>query len=113
MKCPVCKKHELVAQSLEDSNGFTPEVFCPEVVNVPGYRLMNHYREYPSQKKTRMIALPYRIITEDGKSKIGLLSKRKSGEKKPYFKTILTVPALHPDTPERLAERIKLLLLLS
>lgn len=111
MKCPVCHKQELVSQSLEDSFG-SPDLFCPEVVIMPGGKCLNHYREFSSVKnQVRIIVLPYRIITQDGESKVSLHSRYKTGGH--YFKTILQVPAIHPDSQEKLLNRIKLLLLLS
>ncbi len=112
MKCPLCNKHELVDQSLEDCGGRNPDRFCPEVVNIGG-KLFNHYREVPSLGRTRIIIPPYRIITEDGVSLISIQSRYKTGEKKHYFKFILEVPELHLDTAEKLRDRVKLLLLLS
>lgn len=111
MKCPICLKHELVTQSLEDSYGRIPDVFCPEVVKLPDGKIVNHYREYPIIGKTRMIAMPYRVINWKGESQISQDHKYKSG--KHYFKTILKIPELHPDTEEKLKNRIKLLLILS
>lgn len=108
MKCPMCGNHELVAQSLEDVFGGVPDTFCPEVIKISG-KLFNHYRTSPY--RTRMIVLPYRILTQNGKSKVSIQSKYKSG--KEYFKTLFTVPELHPDTEQKLKDRIKLLLLLS
>jgi hypothetical protein len=111
MKCPICQKHELVAQSLEDSYGCIPDIFCPEVVRLPDGKIINHYREFSIIGKIRMIAWPYRVINWKGQSQISQNHKYKSG--KSFFKTILKTPLLHPDTDDRLRERIKLLLLLS
>ena len=89
MKCPICDKYELISQSLEDSQGKEPDLFCHEIV------------------------LPYRILTltKDNVSKVSIKSQYKNGEH--YFKTLLTVPTLHPDSQSTLLNRIKLLLLLS
>lgn len=112
MKCPICQQHELVAQSLEDCYGQLPDIFCPEVVKLPDGKIVNHYREYPAIGKTRMIAFPFRIINWKGKSQISKTHRYKSG--KHVFKTVLKdIPELHPDTMERLRERVKLLLILS
>lgn len=113
MKCPICNKHELVIQSLEDSLGRQPDLFCPEVVTMPGGKILNHYREFQQHKQVRMVVLPYRVITEAGESKVSIVDRYKSGERRHFFKTLLKVPALHPDSQEKLLERIKLLLLLS
>lgn len=111
MKCPICQKHELVEQSLEDSYGRIPDIFCPEVVRLPDGKIVNHYREYPVIGKVRMIAWPYRIINWKGQSQVSKDHRYKSG--KHYFKTIIKLPELHPDLEDKLKERIKLLVLLS
>lgn len=112
MKCPICNNHELVTQSLEDSFGFAPDLFCPEVTKVE-FKTLNHYREFTSRGEIRVIVLPYRIVTKNNRSTVGLLKKYKTGERKNYFKTILNVPTIHLDTAPKLKERIKLLLTLS
>ena len=114
MKCPLCQKHELVTQSLEDSYGRFPDKFCPEVVKLPEGRLLNHYREYyiNGLTKIRMIAFPYRIINWKGESQISRdHTYKKSG--KHVFKTLLKIPEIHPDLEDKLKDRIKLLLLFS
>lgn|SRR5574337_1017242 len=111
MKCPICQNHELVAQSLEDIYGGQPDIFCPAIVKLPDGKVLNHYRENPYYHKVRMIAMPYRVMTHMGKSKVSVLSQYKSG--KYYFKTILNIPELHSDTEDKLRDRIKLLVLLS
>lgn len=113
MKCPICNKHELVTQSLEDSFGHAPDVFCPEIITMPGGKILNHYRELRSHKQVRMIVPPYRIITENNLSKVSFQSRYETGERRYYFKTLLKLPIIHPDSQERLLERIKLLMLLS
>jgi hypothetical protein len=112
MKCPICQDHELVTQSLEDCYGRVPDVFCPKTVKLPDGKIVNHYREYPVVgDKVRMIVWPYRIVTWKGQSQISQDHKYKSG--KHIFKTILKIPAVHPDVEEKLKARIKLLILLS
>ena len=113
MKCPICDKYELISQSLEDSQGKEPDLFCPEIIKMPNGKILNHYREYPFYQQIRMIVLPYRILTltKDNVSKVSIKSQYKNGEH--YFKTLLTVPTLHPDGQSTLLNRIKLLLLLS
>lgn len=113
MKCPVCKKQELVAQSLEDSFGYAPDLFCPETVTLPGGKILNHYRDFSRLKQIRIIVPPYRILTENNKSKISIQSRYKTGSQGYFFKTLLELPVVHPDSQERLIDRIKLLLLMS
>ena len=112
MKCPICEEHELVTQSLEDCYGRIPDVFCPKVIKLPEGKIVNHYREYPVVgDKVRIFVWPYRVITWKGQSQVSMDKVYRSG--KHYFKTILRIPALHPDTEEKLIDRIKLLILLS
>lgn len=111
MKCPVCGKYELVTQSLEDSFGHRPDLFCPETITLPGGKILNHYRHFQHLKQTRIIVPPYRIITHDNESEIGLQSRYKSG--KYFFKTLLRLPVIHADSADKLLQRIKLLMLLS
>lgn len=114
MKCPICKNHELATQSLEDTHGNDPDVFCPEIIKLPTGRIFNHYREHYKDGQLviqRIFAMPYRIITKRGESQISVLSKYRSGA--PYFKTMLKVPAVHADLEENIIKRVKLLLLFS
>lgn len=121
MKCPICQKHELVEQSLEDCGYETPDVFCPTVVEIGNGKMVNHYREFRSIDRIRIVILPYRILTESRYDKssrsdkyftnVGILSKYKTG--KSYFKTLMKLPEIHPDTEEKLITRIKTLLLFS
>lgn len=111
MKCPICQKHELVAQSLEDCYGKVPDLFCPEVVRLPDGKILNHYREYPIVNKVRIIVWPYRVINWKGESQISKDHRYKSG--KHFFKTVLKIPQIHADLEDKLRDRIKLLLLFS
>ena|SRR5271165_2766883 len=113
MNCPICNKHQLVVQSLEDSGGSLPDRFCPEVITMPGGKILNHYRENQHYNSVRMIVPPYRIVTQNNVSKISIQSQYKGGNRKYYFKTLLKLPVIHPDTNEKILNRIKLLLVLS
>lgn len=115
MKCPICNQEELVAQSLEDCFGSAPDIFCPRTIKIPNGRLLNHYREIHDKQgniiMTRIIVLPYRIVIKDKDSQVSVLSRRRGGDA--FFKTILKVPAIHPDLEDKLKSRIKLLTLFS
>lgn len=113
MKCPICQKHELVAQSLEDCYGRVPDLFCPEVVKLPDGKVVNHYREYPIVGKVRIVVFPYRIITWRGKSQISRDHTYKKSGKHIFKSLIKDIPEVHPDLEEKLKDRIKLLLLFS
>lgn len=122
MNCPLCNK-PLLEQSPEDTGWATPDLYCPEVITLPNGKKVNHYRERKEPDEVVIHVPPYRILTKETYykpqkiynliSKIGLLSRYKTGSKSYYFKTILTTPEIHPDTEDKLRDRIKLLLLLS
>lgn len=81
--------------------------------------MINHYREFAYEGYTDMHVPPYRIRNKDGQSKIGLYKRYrtcrrvKTDNGRFHFKTILQCTELHPDTEEKLRERIKLLLVMS
>ena len=70
----------------------------------------------PNNKKT-MYWLPpfYRIKTQLGISHIGCMTKYENSyaEDQYTMKFILKCPEIHPDTPEKLLERIKTIILFS
>ena len=121
MNCPLCGKL-LVKQSLQDSCGYEPAVYCEELVKIPGDpRHFNHYREEPAIGTITMYVPPFRILNENGETKIGkhaqyMKGRRlrvRSNTKKFYYKTIIKCPTIHPDTEDKLRSRIKLLLVMS
>lgn len=121
MNCPLCAK-PLVKQSMQDAFGNQPAIYCEELVKVPGDpRSFNHYREDPDINTVTMYVPPFRIINENGETKIGKHAQYKKGRrlrtrsntKKFYYKTIIKCPTIHPDTEEKLRSRIKLLLVMS
>lgn len=119
--CPLCNK-PLVKQSAKDACGYEPDQYCPEEVSFPkDQRKFNHYLKSPVIETTMMYLPPYRIQLEsDGTTKVGTHSRYKTKRGKTtgsgdfYFKTILkTESPIHPDTEDKLRNRIKLLLLMS
>src|SRR6185369_5069189 len=116
--CPLCNK-TLIKQSAQDACGYEEDWYCPDELRLASGRKVNHYREYPELGYTDIYLPPYRIRNQDGQSKIGYLSQYKTKRRvrttrgKYYFKTIITCPQLHPDTEEKLLNRVKLLLLIS
>lgn len=117
--CPLCGK-ALIRQSAQDAGGSNPDIYCPEEITLPeDKRVVNHYREHGDLMETRIYLHPYRIVTKDGQSKLGKRDRYKTkagvATKKGslYFKTLIKCPEIHPDTEEKLLNRIKLLLLLS
>jgi hypothetical protein len=109
--CPLCGQ-PLVQES--DQSDFDGDYFCQTRAQVAGHSLLNHYRYSLNNENVTMIIPPYRILTDwKGESRIGIRARYKTGQQKYYFKTILTVPTIHPDTEEKLRNRIKTLLLFS
>lgn len=111
MKCPLCGKN-LVKQSYEDSCGYEPDLYCQEAVELNG-KIYNHYRKSFEEEKLVMMVPPYRILNEDDLSKVGIPARYKTGKQRHYFKTVIKCPTIHPDTEDKLRNRIKLLLLMS
>src|SRR5665213_3312608 len=81
MKCPICKKHDLIAQSLEDSFGNVPDLYCPETITMPGGKIMNHHRDFQRIRQVRMIILPYKVTSENDYSKISIQRHMQRGIK--------------------------------
>lgn len=122
--CPVCG--QMLVRNTDDapsiSRGYVPYIYCKEVVRTQDGREYNHYLEDIENNQVVITLPPYRIINRidnrrghsfDKVSQVGIRSRYKTGERKYYFKTILTVPELHPDTEESLRNRIKTLLVFS
>lgn len=112
--CPLCNK-DLVKGPAGEGN----VIYCPEEILLKGNRIRNHYIEDHELTNTiTYYLLPYRIITIMNKcvsprSLISIEARYKTGKKGHYFKTIVKCPVIHPDTEERLRNRIKNLLILS
>lgn len=102
-KCPLCGLN-LTQISLGS-------VECRQMVMLPttGEVISQcHYKYDDVLYIVYMIVLPYKIISRPGKSKILKLKEEGDG-----WKTITVVPFIHPDTEEKLLERVKRLVLLS
>lgn len=111
MKCPLCDQN--LIKDTEDEAYIEPDIYCEQFIRLNGKKF-SHYRDSPELlRRLTMMILPYRIINEKGESKIGLLSRYKSGRKRYYFKTILKCHSIRPNTEEKLRNKIKLLLLMS
>lgn len=118
-KCPLCGLN-LVKQRFKDAAGLEPEIYCPTELELPeDKRVVNHYTEVPANNQVIVHIHPYRIVTEDGQSSIGVRKryKTKGGVKTDvgslYYKTVAKCAAIPPDVEDKLRERIKLLILLS
>lgn len=102
-------------QSKAEAHGTEPDWYCPTQVTAKGGKFF-HYRESPDIRlgeEVTMIVPPYRVVNHNGKAKIGLRSRYKTGNKRYYFKTILTTTALPPRPEDRMVSRIKTLLVMS
>ena len=116
--CPLCKKVLLEIGGRNDR-----DYICQTRVKIEGFEgprgNVPHYEQRSESSYIKWIALPYKIMTftdkdEDRQSSIYLLQKKtynptEEEMKEPMWKLIATTPEIHPDTPERLAKRIKLL----
>jgi hypothetical protein len=110
--CPLC------SQPLSIEPDY---IHCPTWVKLAAGSTP-HYNEYDN--KTVWYIPPYRITNKGGESMIAIYQKvvlkpRSVGattafaaslSSQFFFKHILAVPELHPDTPDKVLERIKTLL---
>lgn len=116
--CPLCGK-TLIKQSAQDACGYEEDWYCPEEIRLTSGRLVNHYREFPEMGYTDIHLPPYRIRNQNGTSKIGTLTRAKTrrGVRTTRgnfrFKTLIHCPELHPDTEQKMRDRIHLLLVIS
>lgn len=116
--CPICGE-PLSKQSAQDAMGELRDWYCPTEIKLDSGYPINHYREFAYEGHIDMHVPPYRIRTKDGSSKIGKITRYKTCRRvktdngRFHFKTILQCPEIHPDTEEKLKDRIKLLLIVS
>lgn len=122
--CPLCKKVllEIVADDEEGSEDLT-DYICQTRVNIVNYRgargNVSHYEKRAGDRFISWIALPYKIDTDakDHQSSIYILRdpstydpfSSKEVSKYAEWTFVTTTSEIHPDTPERLAKRLKLL----
>jgi len=119
-KCPLCDK-PLLRQSAQDAGGYEPDIYCSEEIILPeDNRAVSHYRESSMlEESVTMFIPPYRIVTQNGMSKIGVRRRFKTrrgvvtNKGLLFFKTLIKCPPIHPDTESKLRDRIKLLLIMS
>jgi hypothetical protein len=121
--CPLCKKVLLEIGGKDDR-----DYICQTRVKLDGftgmYGSVPHYEDRADSRYIVWIALPYKITTttEDHRSCIYMMRDdeptedqginpkwMKDQRREPKWKEIATTSEIHPDTPERLAKRIKLL----
>ena len=111
--CPMCGL-TLVLESPEYSASYVRDLFCQRPVYfAESNRTFSHYREERMSSRVIMYVPPYRVINTQGESRIGILSRYKTGEKKYYFKNAITCPIIAPISEEKMANRIKMVLVFS
>ena len=108
MICPLCSKVLLEVGSIE--------YFCQTRIKFEGKASLPHYEN--REEGIVWYAPPYKITFKEGTSLIYTLDTGNSYAAhrfaKPNFKHVFTVSSeLHPDDPEKVASRIKTLILFS
>lgn len=100
--CPMCG-NPLNSSSLENS------FHCLKEATYDNFISLSHYREdFSYTNQIIMLVPPYRLRTTS--NKVTHIDKNENG----FFKTIFICPTvIHPDTEDKLRERIKIILLFS
>lgn len=116
MNCPICAKKIIIDPKDEGVEIFS----CSEMVEFEDGIPLSHYTLDIGISREVMVVHPYKIVTNNyhNKKKISsrILKYKENKNKKPRivrFQGIVTVAAIHPDTPEKLLSRIKLIVMLS
>lgn len=111
MKCPLCKQDMLTAGS-----GEYMDYFCRVRIKFEGKTSLPHC-EKRDNKDLVWYLPPYQIVTKEKQTIVNVVDEANSGAgrfTKPDFKHVFTVDEIiHPDNPEKLVKRIKLLTLFS
>lgn len=112
MICPLCNKFLLDVGIPEEKS-----YICATRIKFEGKASLSHYENRHGEGIV-WYAAPYQIKFKDGKSIISVLDTDKSmvGSRfmRPVFKHIFTAATeLHPDDPEKIAKRIKNLIMFS
>lgn len=110
MNCPLCGENLLKIDMLED-------YICPTRVIFPNNYETTHYelRAYGTNNAVSLWHLPpYQVINGD-RSAIYLYYAKdnQNVSTSPYVRKILDIPAISPDSPEKIIERIKRLIIFS
>lgn len=111
--CPLCQQPLI-------HSGDELVWYCNTMVDYPQLKHKSHYQEETEAERISIIIPPYRLLTEpiynvllkkeEVITKLGILSKYKTGKQSNYFKTLLRLPPVTPDTEENLKKKIKILL---
>lgn len=112
--CPLCS-------SALQAPGYPADETCPKMVVLPSGKIVSHYTYQSEFYVVAMIVLPYKIINKPGFSKISRLMTQEEIDIHYANRTILDwkpgpiliTPLIHPDTEDKLLERVKRLLVLS
>lgn len=105
MNCPICNKILLNAQG---------DWFCQTRISL-GKTNVPHYERRGNESPTWYVP-PYKIMYGDGKSRIFTVDDKNPGDKyhKPDFKFLMELnEEIHPDNADKVAKRIKNLIIFS
>lgn len=114
MKCPLCQKHLL---DISVING-PPEYICQTRIKFEGKASLPHYEQREGGNIYWYIP-PYQIISKEKETIVNIVDEGNPGFTharfvKPDFKHVFTIQEkIHPDEPDKLMKRIKLLTLFS
>lgn len=112
MKCPICYKI-----LLESGFGDSIDYFCRTRIKFTDKNCKASVSHYANRDDgVTWYAPPYQITFKDGKSVIYILDDLLYIDRfnKPYFEYVFTIPTeLQPDDPDKVAKRIKNLILFS
>lgn len=119
MNCPLCNKYLLEIENADVSGASdASDYICQTRIKFDGITTLPHYECRVSNAKTEVCWYipPYQIIAGENETVVNIADKAFSGKfySKPTFKHVFTIPEkIHPDEPEKLLKRIKLLTLFS
>lgn len=118
MNCPLCGQ-ECIEEKINSPSLFASQgrnyrlhsFMCPTKITMINGVMYNHFTEDLGNGTTYMwLPSNYRIINVQDKSRVSIMKCDLSGH---HMQTLFQCPVIKPDSPEKLVERIKILLLLS
>ena len=112
MQCPLCKQELL---EIYEGPGAEKDYICRVRVTFEGSSSISHY-ELREGDLIRWFVPPYQICFNYGKTIVSKIHHYEYSTNfiRPQFKHVFTVDGIiHPDTPEKLLARIKLLTIMS
>lgn len=112
MKCPLCQK------MLLEIGSTNPDYICQTRIKFEGKSSLAHYEQREGEG-IHWYLPPYQIISKENETIVNMVNEDNKGLSasfygKPNFKHIFTIQEkIHPDEPEKIMKRIKLLTLFS